>query len=238
MTDNGNVQRRAYSWNNDFNIVYVDNPVGSGYSFTENDAGYAQNYDDVNRDLYEALRQLYKLFPQFENLPLYIAGSSYAGRFVISLGYKIHKTQEEATKAGTRPPVNIKLGGLAMGNAFIDPITQIDYGDNLFGLGLIDEDGLANFKKLEAEIRACIERNDHACVTRVSERLWTNPLSSTDGTIIEDLTGYRFLFKFVVTELDTALSYAWLNFVQQPSTRRAIHVGNGSFLLIILKPTP
>ncbi|CAD7079968.1 unnamed protein product [Hermetia illucens] len=229
MTDNGNVQRRTYSWNNDYNVVYIDNPVGSGYSFTENDAGYAQNNDDVNRDLYEALSQLYKLFPQFENLPLYIAGSSYAGKFVTALGYKIHKTQEEATKAGNRPPVNIKLGGLAMGNAFVDPITQIDYGDNLFGLGLIDEDGLAIFKKMEAEIHACIERNDDACVNRVSERLTTNAMGTTEGTVLGNLTGYNYLFKFVTTEFDITSFPAWFRFIQQPSTRKAIHVGNTTF---------
>ncbi|CAD7081010.1 unnamed protein product [Hermetia illucens] len=51
MMDNGNVQRRTYSWTKDYSVVYMDNPVGSRYSFTENDAGYAQNNGSYNLNL-------------------------------------------------------------------------------------------------------------------------------------------------------------------------------------------
>ena len=39
----GKVSPRKYSWSRQYNLLYIDNPVGAGYSFTERDEGYARN---------------------------------------------------------------------------------------------------------------------------------------------------------------------------------------------------
>lgn len=36
----------------DFDVKYFFVQVGTGFSFTNNDQGFAQNQDDVGRDLY------------------------------------------------------------------------------------------------------------------------------------------------------------------------------------------
>lgn len=51
-----------------------------GFSFTEDEAGYARSIDDVSRDLYIALVQFFQLFPDFQSREFYIAGESYAGK--------------------------------------------------------------------------------------------------------------------------------------------------------------
>lgn len=33
------VALRNHTWNEEFAVLYIDNPVGTGYSFTDNDAG-------------------------------------------------------------------------------------------------------------------------------------------------------------------------------------------------------
>lgn len=45
---NGKVSPRKYSWNTQYNLLYIDNPVGAGYSFTEKDEGYARNQTQVS----------------------------------------------------------------------------------------------------------------------------------------------------------------------------------------------
>jgi carboxypeptidase C (cathepsin A) len=52
-----------------------------GYSFTGDDAGYARNETDVGRDLYAALVQFYKLFPELQKNDFYATGESYAGNY-------------------------------------------------------------------------------------------------------------------------------------------------------------
>lgn len=51
----------------------------AGFSFTEDEGGYARSIDDVSRDLYVALVQFFQLFPDFQSREFYIAGESYAG---------------------------------------------------------------------------------------------------------------------------------------------------------------
>lgn len=50
-----------------------------GFSFTEDERGYAKNSEDVARDLFSALVQFYQLFPDYQGRELFIAGEAYAG---------------------------------------------------------------------------------------------------------------------------------------------------------------
>ncbi len=88
----GSVGRRTTSWALHFNMLYVDQPAGTGFSFTEDEAGYAENQDDVARDLYEALRQFYIMFPMLRDNDLYVTGESYGGKSRIYLqAHQLHQ---------------------------------------------------------------------------------------------------------------------------------------------------
>lgn len=54
----------------------------AGFSFTEDERGYARNSEDVARDLFSALVQFYQLFPDFQGRELFIAGEAYAGKMI------------------------------------------------------------------------------------------------------------------------------------------------------------
>lgn len=41
------ILERKYTWTDDFSMVYIDNPVGAGFSFTKHDEGYPNNMDMV-----------------------------------------------------------------------------------------------------------------------------------------------------------------------------------------------
>lgn len=47
-------------------MIYIDNPVGTGFSFTS--GGYAENETAVADDLFDCIIQLFTLFPEFEAL--------------------------------------------------------------------------------------------------------------------------------------------------------------------------
>lgn len=55
-------------------MLYIDQPVGTGFSFTHD--SYAEN-QTISKHLYSALTQFYKLFPKIRNNLFYIAGESY-----------------------------------------------------------------------------------------------------------------------------------------------------------------
>ncbi|RWS11759.1 venom serine carboxypeptidase-like protein [Dinothrombium tinctorium] len=78
VSEDLNILKREYSWTNAFSMLYIDNPVGAGFSFTLGREGYAENQVDIVKGLYKALQQFFRLFPEQRQNDFYIAGESYA----------------------------------------------------------------------------------------------------------------------------------------------------------------
>ena len=93
VTQSYGLQKRDHAWTNHYHMLYIDQPVGTGFSFSES-AEYIGTQTQVGEHLYEALVQFYKIFSELQNHDLYIAGQSYAGKYVPAIGYKIHTTSQ------------------------------------------------------------------------------------------------------------------------------------------------
>ena len=48
------IEDRNSTWNKEYGMIFIDNPVGAGYSFTD-DGGYCHNEYEVSDDLYNGL---------------------------------------------------------------------------------------------------------------------------------------------------------------------------------------
>ncbi|GBL86657.1 Venom serine carboxypeptidase [Araneus ventricosus] len=75
------VELRSQTWAKEFNVIYVDNPVGTGFSFTNHDDGYSKDQDHMADNLYEFLQQFFKVFHEYASNDFYVVGESYGGRF-------------------------------------------------------------------------------------------------------------------------------------------------------------
>ncbi|XP_050011530.1 probable serine carboxypeptidase CPVL isoform X4 [Alexandromys fortis] len=87
ITRNMTVLARDFPWTTTFSMLYIDNPVGTGFSFTDSLRGYAINEEDVAKDLYRALVQFFQLFPEYAKNNFYVTGEdpeeqSYYGKFL------------------------------------------------------------------------------------------------------------------------------------------------------------
>lgn len=134
------VRLRNETWSRSHNLLYIDNPVGAGFSFTK--GGYANNETKVSEDLYNGLEQFFTLFPKLQKNEFYISGESYAGKYIPAIAHRILKKNPTAN-------LKINLKGVAIGNGLSDPEHQLLYGDRLFELGFIDEHTLKIFKEQE-----------------------------------------------------------------------------------------
>ncbi|KAL8749872.1 MAG: hypothetical protein Q9184_006634, partial [Pyrenodesmia sp. 2 TL-2023] len=65
-----------YSWTKLANVLYVDQPIGTGYSTGNKDPA---NIEDITSDFYNWLKAFYDHFPSLRSKDLYIMGESYAG---------------------------------------------------------------------------------------------------------------------------------------------------------------
>lgn len=143
IIDECEVELREFRWSKTHSVIYIDNPVGTGFSFTNED-GFAQNETIIGEHLFEALQQFFTLFPDLQKNEFYITGESYAGKYVPAISHTILKKNPGAK-------VKINLKGLAIGNGLCDPINQLTYGEYLFELGLINQNAKQLLTKLEVQ---------------------------------------------------------------------------------------
>ncbi|CAF4465588.1 unnamed protein product [Rotaria sp. Silwood2] len=102
------------SWNMFANLLFVDQPVGTGFSYIDTDALIHELYAMANHFL-SFLDRYIEVFPELLQNDIYLAGESFAGQYIPYIAKEI------LTKRS-----NLKLRGLLMGNAYIDPMT-IEY---------------------------------------------------------------------------------------------------------------
>ncbi|OWK06498.1 hypothetical protein Celaphus_00012087 [Cervus elaphus hippelaphus] len=74
VRENMTLGARDFPWTTTFSMLYVDNPVGTGFSFTDHVHGYAIDEDDVARNLYSALVQFFELFSDYRDNDFYATG--------------------------------------------------------------------------------------------------------------------------------------------------------------------
>lgn len=212
---------REFSWHNDHHLIYLDNPVGTGFSFSD-EAGYARNEVDVGINLHEALQQFFTMFPNLRSHPFFVTGESYGGKYVPALGHRIHKVNAHV-------PSNekINLQGLAIGNGLSDPQHQLKYGDYLYQLGLIDGAGRDLFHRYEKMGAEAIHRRDFDEAFKIFDEL-INMDELPQGSLFKNLTGLPQYFNYIKND-DGGLEDRMVKFLQLASTRKAIHVGNNTF---------
>ncbi|XP_022760726.1 serine carboxypeptidase-like 26 [Durio zibethinus] len=109
----------TYAWNKVANLLFVESPVGVGFSYT-NTSSDLTNLDDafVAEDAYTFLVNWFQRFPQFKTHDFFISGESYAGHYVPQLAELVY----DRNKDSKYPFMNLK--GFMVGN----PITN-DYYD-------------------------------------------------------------------------------------------------------------
>jgi len=207
--ENGNVAaaENPYSWHRKHNMIYIDNPVGAGFSFSNK---LPETQADVGTNLYNMLQQWFTLFPMYQENPFYPFGESYAGKFVPTIGRKIH---EENQVEGN---IRINLAGLGIGDGWMSPYHNARYGKFLYQVGLVDETVLEECLRMEANTQLLIDNGQ-----------WTEAWASWNNEFgyFLDTMEYSYYYEISQADYDPAEDNYEI-FCNAESTREAIHVGN------------
>ncbi|CAI2185165.1 13327_t:CDS:10 [Funneliformis geosporum] len=108
------------AWNEFANVLYVDQPVGTGFSFT-NHGSYVKNMTQVPQQFLSFLDRFFEVFPEYSQDDMYLAGESFAGTFIPYIANGILKRNNERK---TPDYQKYNLRGIAIGNGWIDPNSQ------------------------------------------------------------------------------------------------------------------
>ncbi|KAG6482785.1 hypothetical protein ZIOFF_059424 [Zingiber officinale] len=115
MSDGKTLYRNPYAWNEVANVLFLESPAGTGFSYSNTTSDYATSGD--RRTAIDALVFLvnwFERFPEYKGRDLFITGESYAGHYVPQLAHAILHHKDRL----------INLKGIAIGNAVIDEETN------------------------------------------------------------------------------------------------------------------
>lgn len=102
------------SWNSNASVIFLDQPVNVGYSYSDNPVSTTQA---AGKDVYAFLTMFFEKFPEYASQDFHITGESYAGHYIPQFASEIlsHKNR------------NINLKSVAIGNGLTDGLTQYEY---------------------------------------------------------------------------------------------------------------
>ena len=110
----GLIQPNEYAWNKVANMVFLEQPVGVGFSYSNNKDDYKIGDDQAAKDNLATIRGFLTRFPQFADSPLYITSESYGGHYMPTLANEIIN-YNDATESG-----KLNFKGFAVGNPYTD----------------------------------------------------------------------------------------------------------------------
>ncbi|XP_068635300.1 serine carboxypeptidase-like 45 [Aristolochia californica] len=142
--DNGALVQNKYSWNLESNVLYVETPIGVGFSYSNTSSNYI-NWNDI-KTAEENLRFILNWleeFPMYKDSELYLTGESYAGHYIPQLAALILQYNKQ------QPNKMINLKAIALGNPLLDLDISVKAGDHLWSHGAISD------KTLELEKTVC-----------------------------------------------------------------------------------
>ncbi|CAM0148605.1 unnamed protein product [Urochloa decumbens] len=209
---------RATTWLAKADLLFVDNPVGTGFSYVEggDKSLMARTDAEAARDLVTLLCALYRDKPSLRPSPLYIVAESYGGKFAVT-------TALEALRAVDQGRLRANLAGVALGDSWISPLDFVmSWGPLLYQVSRVDEKGLQQCNSVAAKIKDQVEKQQFAD----AEASW----SELEGVVLvnsNNIDFYNFLKDDASEDATTTVSTTTAQQQRQMSTLSSFRSRNG-----------
>jgi len=119
------VKENKHSWTNNANIIFLDQPVEVGYSYSD-DGSSVNNSQDSAADVYAFLQLFLQKYPELAKKDFHVAAESYGGHYAPNIASTIHKNNQaiKANDVSASAAVHINLSSVVIGNGLTDPAVQ------------------------------------------------------------------------------------------------------------------
>lgn len=137
-----NQQPRNNTWLQAANLLFLDQPVGTGYSYVDNPAPGGQlttNNTQIANDVVTLLQAFTAAFPATKTAPFFIMTESYGGK----MGSAIALAILAAVDAGS---LSLSFKGIGIGDSWINGVSYVDaWGPYLHAVQVFDDRDLAEY---------------------------------------------------------------------------------------------
>ncbi|PPQ79472.1 hypothetical protein CVT25_002608 [Psilocybe cyanescens] len=166
-------------WEEYTTMVFVDQPAGTGFSYTSTDK-YVHTVDVAQSNFLEFLRNFYLVFPEYKTVDTYFAGESFGGQWIPYFA-----------DALLNSVMKVPLKGIAIGNGWIDSKRQYPaYIDYAVKMGRMEEND-ADWKETKKETDSCVAALEQLKGNPMTVDACTGVLRSIMGASERTLNGEK-----------------------------------------------
>ncbi|WOL07976.1 serine carboxypeptidase-like 35 [Canna indica] len=155
-SDGASFQFNPYAWNKEANLIFLESPVGVGFSYSNNSIDFDHlNDQSTSEDSYAFLLGWFHKFPQYKSHKFYMAGESYAGHYIPQLAELIHRRNDMLEKSNY-----INLQGILMVNPLLE-----EHVSDIMSVEFAWNNGMIPYKYYKAfndEYKSLLDQFDEA----------------------------------------------------------------------------
>ncbi|CAF2128290.1 unnamed protein product [Rotaria magnacalcarata] len=134
------------SWHMFTNLLFIDQPAGTGFSYIDTDS-FIHELDEMTNHFLNFLDRYINIFPELLQNDIYLAGESFAGQYIPYIARAILTKRSE-----------LKLLGLLIGNGWIDPSSTYEsYLPFAVANNLVENNSVL-YHKIAAQTEICLRR--------------------------------------------------------------------------------
>ncbi|CAK1544028.1 unnamed protein product [Leptosia nina] len=174
---NKDMTPRNHTWVKGRNVLLIDHPVGTGFSYAVNKSLYVTSDKDAAKDLLRFTKAFFKIHKEFTNTPTYIIGQSYGGKITARLGYFLHM-------AIKRKHLKMNFKGIGIGGGWIDTKeSNIQQPRFLYDMGIIDIRTYKTVTKIAKNISNLINTRHFFTANQLDNIMFTAIIEDTEQNI-------------------------------------------------------
>nr|XP_037271082.1 probable serine carboxypeptidase CPVL [Rhipicephalus microplus] len=210
----GNLFRRRPAILSDFNVVYLDTPAGSGYSF-DTTGTYPSTLEESSVHAIRFLRRFMRIFPEYHNREFFIAGESYGARSAIGLAHRVLSRPTD---------LPCRLKGVMLGVGFVFPLLQIiNSADYLYYSGLLDDRGRTKFADRFKQIQQLVDEQKPVEAVKLLSQTVLNMHSAEHKSLFEELTGFQSHANIIRDRISRRFE-TYMSYANSTEFKKIIHV--------------
>ncbi|CAN7053000.1 unnamed protein product [Brassica rapa subsp. trilocularis] len=206
----------TYSWTKTTSIIFLDQPVGTGFSYSRTQLVDKPSDSGEAKRVHEFLHKWLGKHEEFISNPLYVGGDSYSGKVVPALVQEISKGNYQCCK----PPINLQ--GYVLGN----PLTEFETDMNsripfAHGMALISDELYESLKIICKGTYVNVDPSNTECLKLVEEY----------NKCTETVNPYLILEPFYEAETPDSYIYRYLlatYWANDESVRKALQINKES----------
>ncbi|KAI0756437.1 alpha/beta-hydrolase [Daedaleopsis nitida] len=123
IVDSNTTAPNPHSWNNVANMIFLDQPIGTGFSYAS-DGSKVDTLTDLAVEVYAFLQLFVTRFPEYSQKPLHLAAESWGGHYGPNIATHVYKMNKRLPYAPFPGQKHINFASLILANGLTDPKVQ------------------------------------------------------------------------------------------------------------------